>query len=213
MIGWGDLDGGIQTLQEQLVADAMIAVITVSENPNSKRGYAVVTAAANGHMHIVKTLLANNPSISDGDRDCAIQYAAINGHLAVVRDLEAYGQISEGSRELAIRGAALNGHLDVVEDLLARGPINPIEREKAFQNAVENGHLGVAKEIHKNGLYGEDKLKDFYFAVRAGHVELLKALLEIDPVSSEDIELIKGAALWTNHPAVSEFLDNLQGEG
>jgi hypothetical protein len=60
---------------------------------------------------------------------------------------------------------------------------------------------------------GKDKLHDFRFAEEEGHIELLKALIEIDPLSLEEIQTLQCHVEWfvpeTTQTAVLEFLDNL----
>lgn len=98
------------------------ASIDPSENSNK----AIGIASENGHLEIVRLLLADDRVDPSGDANYAIQMASQNGHVEVVRLLLADGRADPSANDnKAIRKAIENEHIKVVKLLLADGRVDP----------------------------------------------------------------------------------------
>ena len=113
-------------------------------------------AAHNGHLGVIKVLLAN-PYISASncsssieiDINSAICEAAYYGHTAVVLALLADPRTDPAAySNLAIHNAACQGALQTVHALLADPRVNPSSSgNRALHHAVIHGHLGVVEAL------------------------------------------------------------------
>jgi hypothetical protein len=107
-------------LKCEFVAQALEHIIGASTDSEYMRGQAVESAARNGHLKILRSLLVDGEEISEEDRGRAVKKAAENGHLEIVRSLLADGaQIPEEDSDVALRLAIQNSHLQIVEFLLS----------------------------------------------------------------------------------------------
>src|SRR2546426_6337866 len=82
--------------------------------------------ARNGHVDVMKLLLADSRVDPAADNNDAIRSAAANGHIDVVKLLLAdkrANPVAVGNA--AIKHVARNGHTDVVKLLLAHPRVDP----------------------------------------------------------------------------------------
>ena len=123
---------------------------------------AVCEAACNGHLEIVKFLVANGGATN---LDTAVYMAAFKGHLEVVQWLVANGATGLGQDPLllappmryAVSTAACNGHLEIVKFLVANGATN---LNDAVYAAASTGKLEVLQWLVANGATGLDQALD-----------------------------------------------------
>jgi hypothetical protein len=148
------------------------------------RGLTVENAACNGHLEIVRLLLANGATISEHFRGLAVGNAAYNGHLEIVEFLLANGaMISEQHRGSAVENAARNGHLEIVEFLLANGvTISAENRGLAVRYAATRGHLEIVEFLLANGVTISEQHRGSALenAARNGHLEIVRFLFILE---------------------------------
>lgn len=114
-----------------------------------QEGRALIHAAENGHLDVVKYLISVgvNPRVEDGR---ALGDAAYHGHLDVVKYLYSQG-VTEFSRDEALGEAAGGGHLNIVQYLLEQGvDVNALEGQ-ALINAAWAGNLPIVKFLVAKG--------------------------------------------------------------
>ena len=118
---------------------------------------ALYIAGQNGHVDVVKTLLANNADVKASmhtDGSTALYIAAQKGHVDVVRTLLANNadinasMHTDGATVLYI--AAQNGHVDVVKTLLeykadVNARLKGLFGEKLIDAARRNNHSEIVK--------------------------------------------------------------------
>ena len=92
----------------------------LSKSPRFFGASLLHAAAHGGHIHVVRFLLDNNPSILavNSAHQTAIQLAAENGHVKVVKALYEAGAVAD---QTALHHAAANNRLEVVKLLLKAG--------------------------------------------------------------------------------------------
>jgi ankyrin repeat protein len=146
----GDLAGVQQRLSEG--ADV--------NQEGSQGNTALVVASENGHLAVVEALLAHggcnvdHKSRQAGGCNTALAWSSLRGHLTVVEALLQHGAEANGKRGgVAVRLASVGGHPKVVRLLAGRGA--PLELTEV------NGDTALS------------------FAAREGHVEVVRALLEL----------------------------------
>lgn len=142
---------------------------------------AVKNASRNGHLEIMKILLADkrvNPSV---DNDYAIRMAAENGHLEVVKLLLADNRVDPSAGDNhAIQMASWDGHSGVVKLLLADGRADPTAADnEAIKLASSNGQIGVVKLLLADGRANPAASDNeaIKLASENGHTEVVKLLL------------------------------------
>ncbi len=151
-----------------LLGDDKIDVNHASE----KGGTALMFAAKNGHLEVVKELLAykneNEKLLTDVNQanvngHTALMIAAQNGHSEVVKELLAYKNKESGKNidvnkadnggHTALMRAAHQNRLEVVKELLADKDIDVnkanVNGHTALMFAAQNGHLEVVDKIVK----------------------------------------------------------------
>ncbi len=151
-----------------LLGDDKIDVNHASE----KGGTALMFAAKNGHLEVVKELLAykneNEKLLTDVNQanvngHTALMIAAQNGHSEVVKELLAYKNKESGKNidvnkadnggHTALMRAAHQNRLEVVKELLADKDIDVnkanVNGHTALMFAAQNGHSEVVDKIVK----------------------------------------------------------------
>ncbi len=151
-----------------LLGDDKIDVNHASE----KGGTALMFAAKNGHLEVVKELLAykneNEKLLTDVNQanvngHTALMIAAQNGHSEVVKELLAYKNKESGKNidvnkadnggHTALMRAAHKNRLEVVKELLADKDIDVnkanVNGHTALMFAAQNGHSEVVDKIVK----------------------------------------------------------------
>ncbi|CAK7995036.1 Ankyrin repeat protein [uncultured virus] len=101
-------------------------------------------AAANGHLEVVKVLLADPRVNPADDGDYAIRCAAINGHVKVVEVLLTDVRVNPAYDEnYAIRWAAISGHFQVVKVLSADPRVNLLCDEVMIKGLVADPRVPI----------------------------------------------------------------------
>ncbi|OPB44617.1 NACHT domain protein [Trichoderma guizhouense] len=149
------------------------------------------TAAQQGHINIIETLLAFKPEsnvLFKWDLRSALAAASRCGHLDIVERFLA-ARISVNGRSIwddqpALQAASRGGHLDIVERLLAAGSkVNTYdtpENPTALQAACQGGHLDVVKRLLAAGAKVNENGKSrnaLLAASEGGHFEVVETLL------------------------------------
>jgi ankyrin repeat protein len=133
---------------------------------------ALTSAAAMGHVEIVKRLLQEKPEIN---------------FFALVPDRPRHG------KRTALQAAAERGHFEVVEALIEKNAdVNaaPARRggRTALQAAAGGGHYSVLERLLQAGAYVDEEGAPKYgmtalqAAARGGHTAIVERLLEENPV-------------------------------
>jgi len=132
----------------------------VGINGNHQYGNtALILASQNGHIEIVKSLLAKGANINEKNLYgiTALIWAISEGHIEVVKSLLANGaNVNEKDKygTTALIEASSNGHIEIVKSLLANGA-NVNEKDKygntALIGASSFGHIEIVKSLLANG--------------------------------------------------------------
>ncbi|KAK6093522.1 hypothetical protein MT418_006133 [Batrachochytrium dendrobatidis] len=132
--------------------------------------WAMIAAAQNGHIDVVKFLHANR---TEGCTTRAMDEAALHGHLNIIQFLHTHR--TEGATSTAMDNAAAFGHLNIVKWL----HFNRTEgcSVSAMDTAAANGHLDVIQFLHSNRHEG-CTVKAMDAAAREGHLHIVKWLHE-----------------------------------
>jgi hypothetical protein len=149
-------------------------------------------ASENGHLEVVKLLLAD-PRVDPSDyNNIAIQAASKNGQLEVVRLLLSHPRVNPSDYgNDAIKVAFLTGHLEVVRLLLSDRRMDPsVDDNLAIRWASKNGHLEFVKLLLSHprvdpSAQNNDALRQ---ASRNGSVDIVLALIchpKVDPNAAE----------------------------
>jgi tRNA-binding EMAP/Myf-like protein len=140
------------------------ALITAPHNPAHAdadvfgvHSYALVCAAENGHLAVVRALLdaplQQHPAHADADDGEVLRRAALNGHLEVVRallDAPLHAAHADAQESNALMYAAKNGHLAVVRALLdapQHASHADAQESNALMYAAGNGHPEVVRAL------------------------------------------------------------------
>ena len=151
-----------------------------------------VMSSKNGHVELVKLLMADSRVDPGIQNNYAIQYASENGHTEAVKLLLKDPRVDpEANCNHAIRLASRNGHAEVVKLLLEYSRLDPsVHNNYAIIYAAENGHTEVVKLLLKDPRV--DPAADGQYAIRLaayrGHIEVMKILLadpRVDPVGNK----------------------------
>lgn len=142
---------------------------------------ALATAAAGGHLEVVKYLLSKGSTLNTP----SCPEAARRAHKFSFWD------------RTPLRAASESGSIEVVEALLRAGA--DVNGDGALRVAASKGHLSVALRLLEAGAdvnlgvrfgYGEDQIAPLQAAAQGGHVDMIEALLEANADAS-------GAALYS----------------
>ena len=107
-------------------------------------------ASRGGHLAVVEVLLARGANVH-ADNDRALSGASRNGHLAVVEVLLAHGADVHADDDCALRAASASGNAAVVQVLLAHGADVHANDDEALVKASGNGHLAVVEVLLAHG--------------------------------------------------------------
>ena len=157
-----------------------IAKYLLENDCGSYYEYSFISAAGNGHLHILKWYhedLKHNKI----DGNC-LNIAAKNNHLDIIKYIcENIRLVGNNS---AINYAAFGGHLRIIQ-WLCENRINS-DYNEALNKASENGHFETAKWLYKNkmAIIMENTMDG---AASNGHFEILKWLYSIGAPCSENV--------------------------
>ncbi|KXZ43349.1 hypothetical protein GPECTOR_93g619 [Gonium pectorale] len=166
-------------------------------------GTAVRRAAPEGHLEVVKELLAAGADVNaaDEDRRTPLHYAAFNGQPEVVKVLLAVKWVNvnavDKDRRTPLHYAASNGHLEVVKVLLAAEwvDVNAVDKRICvnlqdqrtplhFAAAAEevSDRVEVVKKLLERGAKKDtaDKVgkTPLHWAAEKDHIDIVMRLLE-----------------------------------
>ncbi|KXZ42426.1 hypothetical protein GPECTOR_147g10 [Gonium pectorale] len=146
--------------------------------------------AENGHLEVVKELLAKGANVNAATEFgwTPLRAAASKGHLKLVKELLAAGadvKSVEEKERAPLHDAAYKGHLEVVKELLAAGAdVHAVDEEVGtpLHVAASKGHLEVVKELlAAKGADVKAATWDLgtplHVAASEGHLEVVKKLL------------------------------------
>ncbi len=198
--------GRLAIVQEMIKSGSL----PVDDEGHAPHG-ALVRAAANGHVDVVKFLLRHAMLDPAANGNCAIWLAAQCGHLAVVERLLQDRRVDPSARDNhAVRLAAERGHLAVVDRLLRDKRVDPsAEDDYAIQWAAQHGHLAVVDRLLRDkrvdpSANNNDAVR---WAAESGHPAVVDRLLQderVDP-SADNNDAVREAA-QNGHLAVVDRL-------
>jgi hypothetical protein len=173
------------------------------------RGSAVVEAAQNNRLTMVRKLLENDAVISQEDREAAVRAAAQRGHLEIVQELLNGIATSEGERGGYVLAATVNRRLAVVQHLLKdNAVISQKDRGVVVWYAARNGdHLMVRELLNGAVISQEDREAAVSQAAINGYLEVVRELLKDNAVISEEKRRqVVADAVKKGHLKIVEFL-------
>ena len=101
----------------------------------------------NGHLEVVKLLLANDKVDPGADSNYAIKWASNYGHLEVVKLLLANDKVDPSAdNNSAILSAYQKGHLEVVKLLIPQTDLSKITDQKILAIAKEMSEAETLKK-------------------------------------------------------------------
>jgi len=135
---------------------------------NNRLNYneAMIIAAKNGHIDIVKLMLEKGTT----NYNEAMIIAAKNGHIDIVKLMLEKGTTNYNE---AMINAAKNGHIDIVKLMLEKGAKN---YDWTMINAAKNGHIDIVKLLLEYGATDYDWT--MINAAGNGHIDIVKLMLE-----------------------------------
>ena len=111
-----------------------------SLDPSYDDNWAIQSASQNGHVEVVKMLLADERVDPSADDNGAIRWASEEGHVAIVKILLADGRVNPNCAEVSIE----NGVGEVDRVILADARV---DKFNFFIKAVRGGNLDLVKYI------------------------------------------------------------------
>jgi ankyrin repeat protein len=165
--------------------------------PNEDHSKVFLWACENGHLEIVKLLIATHGfdslNTSDTDNKTPFFWACERGHLEIVKLLiETPGFNSLNTKNYCkstpFLRACQNGHLEIVKLLIATPGFNSLNtpdiwKKTPFSKACYKGHLEIVKllittpgfnSLNTHNIYNETP---FLWACYHGHLEIVKLLI------------------------------------
>ena len=197
-------------LQKAKTAHEAYTLLMAGADPSDDHNLAIRNAAENGHLEIVRLLLADERVDPSDNHNFAIQWAAENGHLEVVKLLLTDMRTDPSANHNdAIRIAAWNGHLDVVKVLLTDDRVDPSDKNnEAIRMAAWFGYLEIVNLLLSDSRVDpsdedNDPIRNYAIrnaairkAAKNGHLDVVKVLLtdnRVDPSDNHN-EAIRKAA-------------------
>jgi ankyrin repeat protein len=120
--------------------------------------YALIYAAENGFLELVKKILFAGADINDED---LLYTASLNGRIDIVKYLLEYGAGKDFPEDIdnALEGAVKGERLNIVKLLLKNGANPMANNERAIRLAVEIGNLNIAHALYKR-VYSTENNRD-----------------------------------------------------
>ncbi len=137
-----------------------------------------VTAAKNGHLHVLQWLVASRHNIR---YEMVCKEAAKRNDRRLLEWVEARGVNFDDPRlnDSACAGAAAGGHLDLLQWLKAKIPGQSYDSDSCLGEcslAAQGGHLSVLQWFEERGVNFTEMYGLCYAAAQGGHLEVLKWL-------------------------------------
>ena len=138
-----------------------------------KTASAIISAATNGHLRMVKYLF--DVKNTEANKD-ALAFAAAGGHLEIVNFLLDQNVDPSERQNFGIKNAALNGHLEIVKRLLE--VVDPyLDNNYLIKYAAWRRDQRIVAYFLDNYVYTEDVFEDLMdIANTVGDQEFLKFL-------------------------------------
>ena len=196
--------------KEHLVAEAMHYIIEATMDPQSTRGQALYSAAENGHLRIVQTLLSAGP-ISEVDRSASIEKAADHGHLDIVEVLlTSRAFVSDQDlAALALWQAARNGRIDQMQHLLESAAISAEFIGWIVKDAAIGAPLKILQVLLSGDRHSHHREWAISQAAIHNRLDVVQALLAEGEISEYFRgQSVMNAALYGNIDVVQELLAN-----
>jgi len=158
--------------------------IILESNPEfiiAEANRAIRIASENGHLEIVKFLLApeREPKVDITAINSALRWASAHGHLETVKFLHESKADITAENNLAVQVASANGHLKTVKFLLENKADITAEDNRSVRAASANGHLKTVKFLVENKAeITADNNQAIRAASQHGHYQMVKFLLE-----------------------------------
>ncbi|AGH97872.1 ankyrin repeat domain-containing protein [Micavibrio aeruginosavorus] len=152
-------------------------------------GTALIHAASNGHIDIVRLLIAHDAAI-DSINESALRCAAAKSRIDIVRLLIERGVNIHANNGAALRHAAENGQIDILRLLIKHGADITANDSWALREAAANGHIKIARLLVKRG--ADINTKDSWalrLAIKNGHIAIVKLLIKHNANISDEVLL------------------------
>lgn len=181
-------------------------------------------AAASGQVEFVNALLeaGANVNLRRTDRATPLMLAATNGHAAVVAILMAHGgkpRAVDSTGAEPIEVASRHGHLSVIKTLI-RHPLAFAKRDmdqthpltESLCLAALHGHEAIVKTLLEEGVPASAPdcadMNALMHAIQAGHLNLIKTLLQHTSLARWDIDApsLVGLAMESGGPQALDLL-------
>uniref|UniRef100_A0A6C0JR58 Ankyrin repeat protein n=1 Tax=viral metagenome TaxID=1070528 RepID=A0A6C0JR58_9ZZZZ len=167
-------------------------------DPSVNENLAIGWASQNGHLDIVKLLLADQRVNPTEDNNLAIRGAASSGHVEVVKVLLTDPRVDPSAiNNYAIRYASENGHAEIVRLLLADSRVDPSAyNNEAIRVASQHGQTEIVNLLLTDPRVdpSDSDNEAIRGASENGHTDVVKVLLadpRVDPATekNESIQL------------------------
>lgn len=146
------------------------------------------TAAENGDIDVVRTLLSQRNYDEAAYYDIALGSAALKNKLDVVVYLVSHGAKVDAKNSSPLYFAAGNGNLSMVKYLLSQGA--DITASEALPIAARLGRLSIVCELIKQGVNVHDQDDR---AMEGGHHDVYELLLDVSSYKRDEPLLISDA--------------------
>ena len=184
------------------------------------RQSALILATRGGHIEVVQALLGVGIPEVNADSKQALQQAALHDHREIIDLLlpDQTGSVTTRWHDEMITCAALAGHLDLVAYLIQQGEsVSMIDGDSTLlQIAARIGHDSIVHLLLSSGsdpdlATAKDRTKPLLYAVKNGHLSIVKQLLEHNPpaqimVTGEKAQNSFHLASEYNHPSIVSYL-------
>jgi ankyrin repeat protein len=180
--------------------------------PKSLFSSALIRAASRGHLHVVKYILSHGvDQFNRTHVSRALHQAIDNGHGDVARYLLSIGASGLGR---ALTRATRHDRHDLIRDIIPRLVARTdflIHVDRAFVEACQQGHINSVMELWSYGASTRVLGSGIREAIKWGHVEVLRTLIEQDDrqlITPEDLNsALSGAAYAGNLECVKLLID------
>ncbi|KAJ5358197.1 Ankyrin-2 [Penicillium brevicompactum] len=184
------------------------------------RQYALILATRGGHIEVVQALLGVGIPEVNADSKEALQQAALHDHREIIDLLlpDQTGNVTTKWHDEMITCAALAGHLDLVAHLIHQGESARMRDGDStlLQIAARIGHDSIVHLLLSSGTdpdlaTAKDRTKPLLYAVKNGHLSIVKQLLEHNPpaqimLTGEKAQNSFHLASEYNHPSIVSYL-------
>ena len=166
---------------------------------------AVLNAAKNGHLQLVKELINDGANVRRYD-DHALHWACGNGHFEMVKYLiEEVGAANKSDKHFPVEQAAQYGHLEILKYLCENKMANfKCNNNYPVRTAAWSGHLEVVKYLHGKG--ADIRSRNNYalrYSIENGHLPVLKYLIQAGVEINDDCFRW---ATYNNHLHIVKYL-------